>query len=66
MKQIFVVILALLVSVNILAQKKSKDFNMQFNHVALSVSDLEASVNFYTSVLKLNEITNRTEKDGIR
>lgn len=66
MKHIFVVFLTLLVSFNGLAQKKSKDFNMQFNHVALSVSDLEASVNFYTSVLKLNEITNRTEKDGIR
>lgn len=66
MKQIFVFILTLLLSINVLAQKKSEDFNMQFNHVALSVSDLDASVNFYTSVLKLHEITNRTEKDGIR
>ena len=66
MKQIFVVFLALLVSFNVLAQNKSEDFNLQFNHVALSVSNLEASINFYTSVLKLNEISNRTEKVGIK
>jgi lactoylglutathione lyase len=37
-----------------------------FNHVALSVQDVDRSADFYRSVLGLREITNRTEVDGIR
>ena len=37
-----------------------------FDHVALSVSDLNTSAEFYQSVFALKEITNRTEIDGIR
>lgn len=37
-----------------------------FNHVALSVKDVEKSVIFYKEVLQLKEITNRTKMDGIR
>ena len=37
-----------------------------FNHVALSVTDLDQSVNLYRSVLDFEEITNRTGKEGIR
>ena len=40
--------------------------DLYFNHVALSVADPAASVEFYHSVLGLEEITNRTEKEGIR
>jgi len=32
-----------------------------FNHVALAVKDLEKSADFYMNVLRLSEITNRTE-----
>ena len=66
MKHLCVVIVTLLLSKTVVAQEASNDFGMQFNHVALSVSDLDASVSFYKNVLKLHEITNRTEKDGIR
>jgi catechol 2,3-dioxygenase-like lactoylglutathione lyase family enzyme len=37
-----------------------------FNHVALSVKDIDQSAIFYKEVLKLKEITNRTKMDGIR
>lgn len=41
-------------------------FNCTFNHLALSVKDVDKSVAFYKNVFQLNEITNRTKMDGIR
>ena len=35
-------------------------FNFTFNHVALSVKDVQVSADFYKKVLRLTEITNRT------
>jgi len=46
-----------------LAQKKN---TFTFNHLALSVKDLNIAAAFYKDVLHLKEIKNRTEKDGIR
>jgi lactoylglutathione lyase len=37
-----------------------------FNHIALSVKDLGQSAQFYKDIIGLQEITNRTEMDGIR
>ena len=37
-----------------------------FNHLALSVSDIDRSADFYKHVLGLQEITNRTKMEGIR
>ena len=37
-----------------------------FNHLALSVSDVDRSAEFYKDVLGLEEITNRTKMEGIR
>ncbi len=37
-----------------------------FNHLALSVKDLDRSAEFYKNVLHLQEITNRTKIEGIR
>lgn len=66
MRHLFAVFVTLLFTKALVAQEASNSFGMQFNHVALSVSDLDASVDFYKDVLKLHEITNRTEKEGIR
>ena len=44
----------------------STSFNFTFNHLALSVKDVNRSAEFYAKVLKLQEITNRTKIEGIR
>jgi len=41
-------------------------FNFTFNHMALSVKDLNASAGFYKNVFQLTEITNRTGVDTRR
>ena len=42
------------------------DYGFSFNHLALSVRDVNRSAEFYENVLGLEEITNRTKIDGIR
>ncbi len=44
----------------------SIEYSFSFDHMALSVKDVDSSVNFYKNVLGLKEITNRTEIEGIR
>ncbi len=41
-------------------------FNFTFNHLALSVKDVDVSAEFYKKVFQLPEITNRTKIEGIR
>ena len=40
--------------------------NFTFNHLALSLKDIDRSADFYKMVLSLTEITNRTKMEGIR
>ena len=49
-----------------LAAQDNAAFNFTFNHLALSVKDVDRSAEFYKNVLSLQEITNRTKMDGIR
>jgi catechol 2,3-dioxygenase-like lactoylglutathione lyase family enzyme len=57
MKKIVLIATALTCSQLLRAQDT---FNFTFNHMALSVKDVQASANFYKKVLQLKEITNRT------
>jgi lactoylglutathione lyase len=50
---------------NVCAQD-SASFNFSLNHVALCVKDVNVSADFYGKILKLPEITNRTQNPGIR
>lgn len=40
--------------------------DLSFDHYTIKVSDLDKSTSFYSNVLGLNEITNRTKKSHIR
>ena len=42
------------------------DSSLSFDHLALSVKDVDRSAEFYKKVLGLEEITNKTKIDGIR
>ena len=42
------------------------NFNFTFNHMALSVKDVQAAGDFYKNVLQLTEITNRTGNNARR
>lgn len=52
-------------SYTLLGQSGPK-LNVTFNHLALSVKDVNRSAEFYTTVLDLAEITNKTKMEGIR
>lgn len=45
---------------------KAQNINFTFNHIALSVKNLDESATFYKDVLQLQEITNKTKIEGIR
>lgn len=65
MKKICFLLLSFIISGFLQAQDVSKS-NFTFNHIALSVKDVDRSADFYKKVLNLNEITNKTKIDGIR
>lgn len=45
---------------------QDNSFQFTYNHLALSVKDVDRSASFYKNVLMLKEITNRTAMFGIR
>ena len=65
MRKIIFLFLALSMSAYLCAQDNTS-FDFTFNHLALSVKDVNKSAEFYKNVLSLTEITNRTKMDGIR
>jgi len=65
MKKITLFMIALTFAGFLPAQDKST-ITFTFDHLALSVKDIDRSAEFYKNVLNLNEIINRTEIPGIR
>lgn len=65
MKKTKLLLIVLVISGFVRAQDNNS-FSVTFNHVALSVKDVDRSAEFYKYTLNLQEITNRTKMDGIR
>jgi len=65
MKKLKLLLVALSLSGFLLAQENTS-FNFRYNHLALSVKDVDRSAEFYTKVLKLPEILNRSKIEGVR
>ncbi len=56
----------LFILILIVSHANSQSFGLNFNHDALLVADVDKSAIFYSEVLGLKEIVNRTEKPGRR
>ncbi len=52
--------------IGFLKAQNTAAFNLTFNHLALSVKDVDRSAEFYKKVLSLTEISNRAKKTGMR
>ena len=65
MKKLNLLLVALSFSGFLLAQENAS-FNFRYNHLALSVKDVDRSAEFYMKVLKLPEILNRSKIEGVR
>ena len=65
MQKVKLFIITIFIS-GLLSAQDSSGFHFAFNHMALSVKDLNRSVTFYQNVLKLQEITNRSKLEGVR
>lgn len=61
--KLFVIVLFI---TGFLQAQDTTTFNFAFNHLALSVKDVDRSAEFYKNVLKLQEITNRSKLQGVR
>ncbi|MGF2411097.1 VOC family protein [Ferruginibacter sp.] len=65
MKKISLLLIAILCTTLLQAQDSATS-KFSFNHLALSVKDVNRSAEFYSKVLQLPEIVNRTKIEGIR
>lgn len=65
MRKTILFFLVLLCVISLQAQDNTV-YKFTFNHLALSVKDVDHSAEFYKNVLNLKEITNRTKMEGIR
>lgn len=55
MKKLIILLILIQIS-NVIYGQENKDFSLSFNHIALSVKDVNVSAKFYTDVLNLEII----------
>ena len=65
MKKIIRLLIIVLLS-KVAYSQSTNNFSVKLNHIALSVKDVNTAADFYKNTLNLQEITNRTKKEGIR
>ena len=65
MKKLTVLVNAMLLTILLNAQDDSPVY-FTFNHLAISVKDVNRSADFYKKVFGLQEITNRSKIEGVR
>lgn len=65
MRKINLLIISLVLSGTLQGQDATS-FNITFNHLAISVKDVNRSAEFYKKVLNLQEIENRGKLEGVR
>ena len=65
MRKTTILIFALIFSAIVRGQD-STSFSLTFNHLAISVKDVNRSAEFYKNILKLKEIENRAKLEGVR
>ena len=65
MKKIILFLIAVILT-NLLWAQDSTTFSLTFNHLAISVKDVNRSSEFYKNILKIKEIENRAKLEGVR
>jgi lactoylglutathione lyase len=65
MKRIVLLIVISMLTLQLWGQDNTS-FSMTFNHLALSVKDVNKSADFYSNILKFQEITNKAKSEGVR
>ena len=61
-----ILFISALLIVGSLQAQENTSFNFAFDHVALSVKDVDRSAAFCANILKLQEIKNRSKLEGVR
>jgi lactoylglutathione lyase len=61
-----VLFISALLIIGSLQAQETTSFNFAFDHVALSVKDVDRSAAFCANILRLQEITNRSKLEGVR
>ncbi|WP_445908616.1 VOC family protein [Yeosuana sp.] len=65
MKKVIILLVLIQYSTVIIGQEKN-DFSLSFNHMALSVNDVNVSAKFYTEILNLEIIPLTTNRNDVK